>query len=69
MSSTTKLVFIIIACVVGYFFVYSPLGDLTALMNKKQEYQKSVDTISNIESVQKGLVDKFNKISDTDKKI
>jgi Tfp pilus assembly protein PilO len=68
MSSTTKLVFIVIAVIVGYFFIYSPMGDLTALMNKKQEYENSMATISNIESVQKGLQDKFNKISDDDKK-
>jgi hypothetical protein len=68
MSNTSIISFVLLTIATGYFFVYSPMGDLNTLMSQKQEYQKDLDTVSSIESVKSDLLAKFNKISDDDKK-
>jgi Tfp pilus assembly protein PilO len=68
MNSTAKLAYIILAIVIGYFFVYSPLGELTSLAGKKQEYETSLAMVKNIENVKNELSTKFNGISANDKK-
>ena len=68
MSSISILAYIILAASIGYAFIYSPMGDLTALMDKKQQYEDSLEKVKNIENIKNELLTKFNNISDTDKK-
>ncbi|MEK7635329.1 MAG: type 4a pilus biogenesis protein PilO [Patescibacteria group bacterium] len=68
MSSISILAYVILSLSIGYAFIYSPMGDLTALMDKKQQYNDSLETINNIENTKKELLTKFNNISVEEKK-
>lgn len=68
MSGTSKLAYFLLTLVIGYVFVYSPFGEIQGLMEKKEKYILSLETISNIENVKNELMTKFNAISEDDKK-
>jgi Tfp pilus assembly protein PilO len=68
MSSTSILAYVVLTLAIGYGFIYSPMGDLTALMDKKQQYNDDLETVSNIENTKKELLTKFNNIPAEDKK-
>jgi Tfp pilus assembly protein PilO len=67
MSSISILAYIILAISIGYAFIYSPMGDLTTLMDQKQQYEQSLENVNNIENTKKELLTKFNNIPATDK--
>lgn len=67
MSNTSISAFIILALSIGYVFVYSPMGDLSILKEKKQGYEETLKTISNIEGKKQELLTEFENISEADK--
>lgn len=68
MSSISILAYIILTISIGYAFIYSSVGDLSALMGEKQKYDDSIAMVNNIESKKNELLAKFNNISAADKK-
>ncbi len=68
MSGISILSYIILTLSIGYAFIYSPMGNLTALLDQKQKYNDSLEMVSNIENKKDELLTKFDTISDTDKK-
>lgn len=68
MGSLSAFAYFILALVIGYAFVYSPFGEIQALIEEKQKCNESLNTISNIETKKNELLTEFNNISLEDKK-
>lgn len=68
MSSTSIIAYIVLTLSIGYAFIYSSVGDLSILINEKQEYKTSLETVNNIENKKNELLTRFNNISPEDKK-
>jgi Tfp pilus assembly protein PilO len=68
MSSISIIAYVILTISIGYAFIYSPSGDLTVLMDQKQQYEKSLEMVNNIENTKNELLTKFNNISAAEKK-
>lgn len=68
MSSISILAYIILTISIGYAFIYSPMGELPTLMDQKQQYERSLEMVSNIETTKDELLTKFKNISAADKK-
>jgi len=68
MSSISILAYIILTLSIGYAFIYSPTGDLSALINEKQKYNKSLATVGSIENKKDELLTEFNNISTDERK-
>jgi Tfp pilus assembly protein PilO len=68
MSRISILVYVSLTLLVGYIFIYPSVGNLTALLEEKQKYESSLETVNNIETKKEELLTKFNQISADDKK-
>ena len=68
MSSTSILAYVIFTLSIGYAFIYSSIGGLSALIDEKQKYNNSLEMVGNIENKKNELLTKFNNISAADKK-
>lgn len=68
MSSISIIAYLILTLSIGYAFVYPSFGDVSKLLDQKQKYLDSLETVNNIENKKNELLTKFNEISDVDKK-
>lgn len=53
---------------IGYAFIYPSFGDISNLLDQKQENEKVLETVNNIETKKNELLTQFDSISATDKK-
>ena len=68
MSSISIIAYIVLSLAIGYSFTYPAVGEISNLMDEKQKYEASLDTVNNIENKKDELLTEFNKISAEDKK-
>jgi len=68
MSSISIIAYIVLTLSIGYAFVYPSIGSVSTLMDEKQKYETSLETVNDIENKKNELLTKFNNISDEDKK-
>ena len=61
-------IFLIFISIGGFFFFTKPmLADLSALSDKKTEYQSSLEKLNSIEEIQKGLTEKLDSLGASEK--
>lgn len=68
MSSISIIAFIVLTLSVGYAFIYPSFNNINGLLDQKQNYLDSLDTVSNIENKKDELLTKLNEISEEDRK-
>lgn len=68
MSSISIITYVVLTLTVGYAFIYSPMGEFSALMDKKEKYENSLEMVKNIESKKNELLAKFEAIPEADRK-
>ena len=68
MSGTSILAYIILTLSIGYVFAYPTFNEISALMDEKDKYESSLNTVAEIENKKNELLTKFNQISAADRK-
>lgn len=62
MSKTSILSYIVLTLVIGYAFIYPAFGEISSLLEQKQKYVTTLETVGNIESKKNALQSKFDEI-------
>jgi len=68
MSNISTIAAAVLTLAIGYAFVYPSFGDLKNLLDEKQKYLDSLDTIGDIENRKNELVAKYNEVPEADRK-
>jgi Tfp pilus assembly protein PilO len=68
MSGTSVITILVLTLSIGYVFTYPSFNEISALMVEQDKYQHYLDTVADIESKKNQLVEKFNQISEDDRK-
>lgn len=68
MSSISKIAYLVLALAIGYAFVYSPFGEVSALLDQKQTHERTLEMVNTIENKKNELLIKFEAIPEEEKK-
>lgn len=67
MSSISIIAYVILTLSIGYAFVYPSFGDINQLLEQREKYLASLETVSNIENKKEELLTELNAIPEIDR--
>jgi Tfp pilus assembly protein PilO len=68
MNNISIIAYLLLTLGIGYAFIYPSFGEINTLLDQKQKYLSSLETVNNIENKKDELLTKFNEIPAADRK-